>query len=174
MAGGPAQRKIKVQAILNEIAGFDHTGKHRVGTPAIFGMNFQSVSVGQKLKIGGYQDPVATPSANLANTIAFADRSIGQMVEGLRDRGRLEKTVIIISAKHGQSPIDRTKRVALDDSAVIAAPIGANFAFDISDDGSLIWLKDNSGNKRHRPWRRSTASPAIPASWNGCQVRCSA
>ena len=138
---------IKVQAILNEIAGFDHTGKHRVGTPAIFGMNFQAVSVGQKLKIGGYQDPIATPSANLANTIAFADRSIGQMVDGLRDRGLLEKTVIIVSAKHGQSPIDRVKRVALDDGAVIAAPIGANFAFDISDDGSLIWLKDNSGNK---------------------------
>lgn len=47
---------IKVQAILNEINGFDHTGKHRVGTPTILGMNFQAVSVGQKLKIGGYKD----------------------------------------------------------------------------------------------------------------------
>ena len=100
MAGGPAQRKIKVQAILNEIAGFDHTGKHRVGTPAIFGMNFQSVSVGQKLKIGGYQDPVATPSANLANTIAFADRSIGQMallmmtVFSKRPRSRKPSTTV--------------------------------------------------------------------------------
>src|SRR5262252_7758809 len=45
---------IKVQAIINEINGFDHTGKSHRGTPAIFGMNFQSVSVGQKLKIGGY------------------------------------------------------------------------------------------------------------------------
>ena len=138
---------IKVQAVLNEIAGLDHTGKRRVGTPAILGMNFQSVSVGQKLKIGGYQDTIGTPSANLANTIAFVDRSIGQMVEQLRDQGLSEKTVIIISAKHGQSPIDRSKRVALNDGAVIAAPIGANFAFDIADDGALIWLKDNSGNK---------------------------
>jgi hypothetical protein len=37
--------------------------------------------------------------------------------------------------------------VALDDSAVIAAPIGANFGFDIGDDGVLIWLKDNTGTK---------------------------
>src|ERR1700676_907379 len=39
---------IKVQVILNEINGLDHTGKRRFGTPTILGMNFQSVSVGQK------------------------------------------------------------------------------------------------------------------------------
>ena len=64
---------IKVQAVLNEIDGFDHTGTRRLGTPTLFGMNFQSVSVGQKLAIGGYTDPFGTPSANLANTIAFVD-----------------------------------------------------------------------------------------------------
>ena len=138
---------IKVQAILNEIKGFDHTGKQFLGTPTIFGMNFQAVSVGQKLKIGGYSDPAGTPSANLLNTIEFVDGSVGQMVKALKDRGLAEKTLIIVSAKHGQSPIDKSKRVALDDGAVIAAPIGPNFAFDIADDGALIWLKDNSGTK---------------------------
>jgi hypothetical protein len=138
---------IKVQAIINEIDGFDHTGKTPRGTPAIFGMNFQSVSVGQKLKIGGYVDPAATPSANLANTIAFVDRSIGQFMDALHARGLADKTLVIVSAKHGQSPIDRSKRTALDDGAVIAGPIGSNFAFDIADDGALIWLKDNSDDK---------------------------
>jgi len=138
---------IKVKAILNEIRGFDHTGKQVLGTPTIFGMNFQSVSVGQKLKIGGYTDPAATPSANLLNAIQFVDHSVGQMVKALADRGLAEETLIIVSAKHGQSPIDKSKRVALDDGAVIAAPIGANFAFDIADDGALIWLKDNTGTK---------------------------
>lgn len=138
---------IKVRAILNEINGFDHTGKHRMGTPTILGMNFQAVSVGQKLKDGGYLDPIGMPSANLAGEIQFVDRSIGQFIDALEDRGLLRKTLIIIEAKHGQSPIDRTKRVALDDGAVIAAPLGANFAFDIADDGALIWLKDNSGTK---------------------------
>ena len=138
---------IKVQAILNEIHGFDHTGKHVLGTPAILGMNFQAVSVGQKLAADGYADAVATPSAGLLSSIEFVDRSIGQMVDALQGRGLAEKTLIIVSAKHGQSPIDRTKRKALDDAAVIATPIGANFAFDIADDGVLIWLKDNTGGK---------------------------
>ena len=138
---------IKVQAVINEINGFDHTGKHHFGTPAILGMNFQSVSVGQKLKTGGYTDPVATPSASLANAIAFADSSIGQFVSALQGRGLAGKTLIIVSAKHGQSPIDRSKRTALNDGTVIAGPIGSNFAFDIADDGALIWLKDNSDGK---------------------------
>jgi len=138
---------IKVRAVINEINGFDHTGKHYFGTPAILGMNFQAVSVGQKLKIGGYTDPAATPSANLANTIAFADRSIGQFVSALHSRGLFDNTLIIVSAKHGQSAIDRSKRTALNDGNVIAGPIGSNFAFDIGDDGVLIWLKDNTGTK---------------------------
>jgi predicted AlkP superfamily pyrophosphatase or phosphodiesterase len=136
---------IKVQAILNEINGYDHTGKIGLGTPALFGMNFQAVSVGQKLKCCGYTDPVATPSAGLANAIAFVDISIGRMVEALSKRGLADRTLVIISAKHGQSPIDSTKVKKYDDGTVIAGPIGANFAFDIGDDGVLIWLKSNAG-----------------------------
>jgi hypothetical protein len=132
---------LKVQAILNEIAGFDHTGTKPMSTPALFGMNFQSVSVGQKLVSGGYTDPFGTPSANLANALSFVDTSIGQMVAALNKHGRGRDTLLIISAKHGQSPIDKSKRIALDDGAVIAGPIGSNFAFDIADDGALIWLK---------------------------------
>jgi hypothetical protein len=138
---------LKVRATLNQINGFDHTGNTRLGPPAIFGMNFQSVSVGQKLKSAGYTDPMATPTADLANAIGFVDTSIGQMVKALQDRDLLENTLVIVSAKHGQSPIDRTKRVMLDDGTVIAGPIGSNFAFDIGDDGVLIWLKNNSGGK---------------------------
>ena len=90
---------IKVRATLNEIMGFDHTGKSYRGTPALFGMNFQAVSVGQKLACCGYKDPGATPSTGLADAIKFVDRSIGQMVGALNKRGLSEKTLIIISAK---------------------------------------------------------------------------
>src|ERR1019366_4187619 len=34
----------------NEIDGLDHSGKTHVGTPAIFGMNFQTVSVAEKIR----------------------------------------------------------------------------------------------------------------------------
>jgi len=77
---------IKVQATLNQINGFDHTGKFPRGTPVLFGMNFQSVSVGQKLAGDGYLDPAATPSPGL-NAIKFVDRSIGQMISALDSRG---------------------------------------------------------------------------------------
>ena len=39
----------KVQAVLNEIDGYDHSRKTKVGVPAIFGMNFQTVSTAEKL-----------------------------------------------------------------------------------------------------------------------------
>jgi Type I phosphodiesterase / nucleotide pyrophosphatase len=39
----------KVKAIINEIKGLTHDGKPTSGVPAVFGMNFQAVSVGQKL-----------------------------------------------------------------------------------------------------------------------------
>ena len=40
---------LKVKAILNEIHGKKHDGTPGPGVPAVFGMNFQAVSVGQKL-----------------------------------------------------------------------------------------------------------------------------
>jgi hypothetical protein len=43
----------KVRAVLNEIDGFDHSGTANVGTPAIFGMNFQTVSTAEKLPASG-------------------------------------------------------------------------------------------------------------------------
>lgn len=52
---------LKVQAILNEINGLSHDGKQKTQVPAIFGMNFQAVSVGQKLKGNGYLDVLVPP-----------------------------------------------------------------------------------------------------------------
>jgi hypothetical protein len=138
---------IKVRATLNEINRLDHTGTSPRGTPVLFGMNFQAVSVGQKLAGDGYLDPAATPSPGLLNAIKFVDTSIGQMISALDSRGLRGKTLIIVSAKHGQSPIDVSKRKMFSDSTVIAGPIGPNFGFDIGDDGVLIWLKSNSGTK---------------------------
>src|SRR5208282_5991077 len=40
---------LKVQATIHEIAGFDHTGAVRTRIPNVLGMNFQAVSVGEKL-----------------------------------------------------------------------------------------------------------------------------
>src|SRR5205085_2423968 len=64
---------LKVQAILNEIDGKNHNASAQAPVPNIFGMNFQAVSVGQKLvyqhgslpqiysSTGGYLDGQGTP-----------------------------------------------------------------------------------------------------------------
>jgi len=101
---------LKVKAVLNWINGKSHLGGPAPKTPTIFGMNFQAVSVGQKyiengLK-GGYLDAAGTPTSTLVSEIKFADDSIGEMVRGLKNRDLLDSTLIIITAKHGQSPID--------------------------------------------------------------------
>ena len=100
---------LKVNAILNEIAGKTHSGAH-AKTPTIFGMNFQAVSVGQKLvengTTGGYLDAAGTPTNGLLSEIEYVDDSVGQMVIKLKDRGLYESTLVIITSKHGQSPID--------------------------------------------------------------------
>jgi hypothetical protein len=105
--------QLKVNAVVNWINGKTHLGDHNAPVPNIFGMNFQSVSVGQKLiengVKGGYTDNAATPTAEMASEIKFADAAIGQMVEALKDQNLLESTTIIITAKHGQSPIDPTR-----------------------------------------------------------------
>src|SRR5215470_15702742 len=105
---------LKVQAIINEINGKTSDGSKRAPVPTVFGMNFQAVSVGQKLIetttnptiIGGYKDALGTPSDALLGEIKFVDQSIGAMVSELDKRGLLRSTVVIVSAKHGQSPIN--------------------------------------------------------------------
>src|SRR5215831_17676109 len=101
---------LKVTAILNQIDGKTHLGNSKAPVPNLFGMNFQAVSVGQKLieggVKGGYLDAAGTTSLKLQDEITFVDDSIGQMVAELRRQGLLETTLIIITAKHGQSPID--------------------------------------------------------------------
>ena len=102
--------QLKVNAVVNWINGKTHLGDSKAPAPVIFGMNFQAVSVGEKLiengVKGGYTDNAATPTPAMLSEITFVDGAIGQMVEALKEQNLLNSTAIIITAKHGQSPID--------------------------------------------------------------------
>jgi hypothetical protein len=132
---------LHVQAVLNQIDGYTHDRSRLVGVPTLFGTNFQSVSVGEKLKGSGYLDVLGTPSQGLESQLDYVDQSLGQFVAELKKQGIYEDTLIIVGAKHGQSPIDISKRVGIGGGQPTAT-IGSADAFDISDDGSLIWLTD--------------------------------
>jgi hypothetical protein len=172
---------LKVQAILNEIHGKTHDGKPGAGIPTVFGMNFQAVSVGQKLakdnkdgscaidtdstinkQPGGYLDGAGTPSAVLNYGLKSVDNALWQMIKALKAAGIYDSTLFIVSAKHGQSPINPLKVYkpghfadivfALDNSNVygnIINDAGNNCSSGPcglvqDDDIALIWLPDQS------------------------------
>ena len=75
---------LHVRAVLNQIDGYNHDRSRKVGVPALFGTNFQAVSVGEKLAVdpvsglkGGYTDVLGTPGQALVGQIDFVDRSLG-------------------------------------------------------------------------------------------------
>ena len=92
----------------------------------------------------------------------YVDDAIGQIVDGLRHRGLLESTLIIITSKHGQSPIDpnlffpipgKTNN-GLSPATIISNQLHAamppsedpngNGIGATEDDVSLIWLTNTS------------------------------
>jgi hypothetical protein len=157
--------QLKVNAVLNWIDGKDHLGASKTTVPTIFGMNFQAVSVGQKLiessnnTTGGYLDAAGTPTAALLGEIKFVDASIGAWVSELKSQGLYDSTLIVITAKHGQSPIDSSRYVSqlingtspvtlLSNAGYIPYSESTNNPTGIGpteDDVSLVWL-DSSAN----------------------------
>jgi hypothetical protein len=155
----------KVQAVVNWIKGKHHDGTGNPGTPAIFGMNFQSVSTAEKLPTsytegttaklaGGYLADGSTPGPVLSNALDFVDSSLGKMVQALKDGGLYTKSAIIISAKHGQSPMNPAALNRISDGKITGA-LNAAWAvthpsntslvtFSVNDDGMLLWLNDRS------------------------------
>ena len=162
--------QLKVNAVVNWIHGKTHLGGGKAPVPVIFGMNFQAVSVGQKLikpssadrtdvNSGGYEDAQGTPRPKMLAEIQFVDAALGQMVAALKSQGLLHKTVIIITAKHGQSPIDPNRFFPIPGStgnngkppsAIVSALLPAvyndpNNALGIAeDDISQLWLADST------------------------------
>jgi hypothetical protein len=105
--------QLKVNAVLRWIDGRTHLGESAAPVPNIFGMNFQAVSVGEKLiekgVKGGYTDAAGTVTPVMKTEISFVDAAIGQMVNELKKRDLYDSTLIIVTAKHGQSPIDTNR-----------------------------------------------------------------
>ena len=176
---------LKVHGVINQIHGRRHDGTPGLGVPTLFGMNFQAVSVGQKLakdnkdgsctadtdptingQPGGYLDGSGTPTAVLAYGLRKTDAALGAMIQALKEQHIYESTLFIVTAKHGQSPINPMKVnkpghfadlvAALPDASTNSGAIAiANAAacttgpcgFVMDDDIALIWLQDQSQTK---------------------------
>ena len=155
---------LKVDAVLNEIDGKNHLGTKRTRVPTIFGMNFQAVSVGQKLVeksngvTGGYLDAAGTPTTALLAEFKFVDASFAAWISELKARGLYDSTLIVITAKHGQSPIDPSRYVGQTINGTSPVTLLSNAGYipfsestnnptgigPTEDDVSLVWLKNSA------------------------------
>jgi hypothetical protein len=148
----------KVQAVINEINGYDHSGKSYVSTPAILGMNFQTVSVAEKVdspstltlnpdgktytegptELAGYLPGTTTPGPLLSSALDYVDAQLAAMDAAIQanpvTRGT---TAIIITAKHGQSPQNPLLLKRIPDGPIIDA-INAAWTAKTGDTNKLI------------------------------------
>jgi Type I phosphodiesterase / nucleotide pyrophosphatase/Sulfatase len=168
----------KVQAVINWINGYGHSGKGpKVGTPAIYGMNFQVVSTAEKLKSspavligpnahgkytlgpklpGGYvtANGQQVPGPLLQSALDYVNNALQRMADSIQADGEAGSTAIILTAKHGQSPLNDSQLQRINDAPIIA---GVNTAWaklhpgnktlvvqEADDDGLLWWLSDRS------------------------------
>src|SRR5262249_18270008 len=116
--------------------------------PAIFGMNFQAVSVAEKYYAGGItqlQNGTTAPSLVLENAIQHTDASVGMIVSQLQSTGLWNSTEVILTAKHGQAPRVGVGGLMADSTLPnVLSQAGTPHAFAVQDDVSLIYLQDQS------------------------------
>jgi len=150
---------IHVQNIVNEIDGIDSTGTSSAPVPTLFGTNFQTLSVAQKAlnsKGGGYADGHFTPNSYVAAAITYIDGAVGKITGELAAKKLLNSTLVVLSAKHGQSPAEYTKLLKIGHAvshavgaylgngsdSVTGNNLGGGQVTD--DDVAFIWLNDQS------------------------------
>ena len=99
-------------------------------------------------------DAAGTPTPSMLAEIEYVDAAIGQMVTTLTEANLLNSTTIIITAKHGQSPIDTHRFNPIPGSGTNntmppSSVLGPAYLPDseinqigaTEDDISLLWLK---------------------------------
>jgi hypothetical protein len=133
----------KANAVIAEIDGWNHDRSRAAPVPVLFGLNLQAVNVAQKLV--GYADAGGKPTPGLAQALGHCDQLLGRMVAELRAKRLLDSTLVVVTAKHGNAPIDRTalKHVGKDALRHVienAAP-GALAQLTV-DQGALVWFHD--------------------------------
>lgn len=196
---------MNVNAVINEVNGMNSTGTTSAPIPTIFGMSFESVTVGQQLATAGSDDPTppsyfntspynkppfsaaqyyggyitASPTGAMngacvlpgwwnsalvseqygcpgvtgnpvtqLSALDFVSYEIGQIVLAMgnvKSENLLQNTLIIVTSRTGDSPIDRKTRftvpptnfnkLVFNNAKSRPAPAFADY-----DDVALVWL----------------------------------
>jgi hypothetical protein len=147
----------RVQAVLNEIDGYNHSRSKHVGVPALFGMNFQTVTTAEQLPksdglTGGYLPGGKVPGPLLTRALNYVDTEIGALVAQIKAQGLANSTAIIITSKQGQSPTNPNDFKRVNDARIVTAvdkawskahPHAAPLVVYTSDDDVMLWWLSN-------------------------------
>ena len=117
-------------------------------------MSLKSICIAAPAVRGGY-DASLNPEPPLQQSLDYVDEALGSMLAALEKTGRLNSTLFIVGAKHGQSPIDASKLhmqpgsnpVAIKDvadPADVLSAAGISLAQETADDVSLLWLTNHT------------------------------
>jgi arylsulfatase A-like enzyme len=103
--------------------------------------NFQSVSVAQKafgyLNGSTSANPIFGP--NLTHALDYTDGKLGTLLDRMKSSGIYSSTLLIVGAKHGQSPIN-PQLSRLIDPQTLQNATSVEFTWVTADDGAYIWL----------------------------------
>jgi hypothetical protein len=147
----------KVQAILNEIDGYNHSRTRHVGVPGLFGMNFQTVTTAEQQPksdglTGGYLPGGKIPGPLLIRALNYVNTEIGVIVAQIKAQHLASSTAIIITAKQGQSPTNPNDFKRVNDATIVAGvnaawatahPHAAPLVVYTSDDDVMLWWLSN-------------------------------
>lgn len=143
LAKTEAYDDMKARAIVNEIDGRTHDGKAAAVVPNVFGLNLQAVNVAQK--IYGYRDADGALTPGLDGAIAHVDAQLHSFENALERQHLRDDTLVIVTAKHGNGPIDGALLNKIDEAklaSVIDTAAPGALAQLTTDHGALVWLHD--------------------------------
>jgi hypothetical protein len=147
----------RVQAVLNEIDGYNHSRTKHVGVPGLFGMNFQSVTTAEQQPTsdgltGGYLPGGKVPGPLLTRALNYVNAEIGVMVAQIKAQGLASSTAIVITSKQGQAPTNPNDFKRINDATIVAGvdaawakthPHAAPLVVYTSDDDVMLWWLSN-------------------------------
>jgi hypothetical protein len=112
---------------------------------SLIGANFQALTWAQS-NGGGYangsswSDPVF--GTNITKTLQRYDQKIAEFINHLESVGKLDSTLLVLSSKQGQSPVNETSLKHVSSDGLLKST-GVDVAFWTGDDAALIWLKNS-------------------------------
>src|SRR6267142_480645 len=143
-----AYDNLKIQAIINQIDGKTSLGTKSAPVPNLFGFNLQAVNVAQKDPAGGIDLDAAgneVVSSQMHEALVHTDAGIARIINELKAKNLFNSTLVILTAKHGQTPrIGSAKNLAPDVFTGVLESAGIEVAQATQDASSIMWLKDPS------------------------------